>query len=157
MCLYILMTILVWLRGASNKRNVWYNLMINLVWQWGTIDKIVVPDATLCDKVCQWLASGRWFFSGTPISSTNKTDRHDIAELLLKVAHNTITHPKPQAKQPLMKQELLSLPDYLSPPRFRFRFTDSDCHLLQTFLRGHVLVCLYRNKVVDGNLAIKHD
>jgi hypothetical protein len=56
-----------------------------------------------------------------------------------------------------MKQELLSLPDYLSPPRFRFRFTDSDCHLLQTFLRGHVLVCLYRNKVVDGNLAIKHD
>ena len=28
---------------------------------------------------------------GTPVSSTNKTDRHDIAELLLKVALNTIT------------------------------------------------------------------
>jgi hypothetical protein len=25
-------------------------------------------------------------FSGTPVSSTNKTDRHDIAEILLKVA-----------------------------------------------------------------------
>ena len=29
-------------------------------------------------------------FSGTPISSTNKTDRHDITEILLKVALNTI-------------------------------------------------------------------
>jgi hypothetical protein len=27
---------------------------------------------------------------GTPISSTNKTDRHDIAKILLKVALNTI-------------------------------------------------------------------
>ena len=26
---------------------------------------------------------------GTPISSTNKTDRHDITEILLKVALNT--------------------------------------------------------------------
>jgi hypothetical protein len=26
----------------------------------------------------------------TPVSSTNKTDRHDIAEILLKVALNTI-------------------------------------------------------------------
>jgi hypothetical protein len=25
------------------------------------------------------------FFPSTPVSSTNKTDRHDIAELLLKV------------------------------------------------------------------------
>ena len=46
----------------------------------------------LCDKVCQRLAAGRWFSSGTPISSTNtgKTDRHDISEILLKVALNTI-------------------------------------------------------------------
>jgi hypothetical protein len=46
---------------------------------------------TLCDKVCQWLPAGRWFSLGTPVSSTNKTDRHDIAEILLKVALNTIT------------------------------------------------------------------
>jgi hypothetical protein len=29
-----------------------------------------------------------WFF---PVSSTNKTDRHDITEILLKVALNTIS------------------------------------------------------------------
>jgi hypothetical protein len=29
-------------------------------------------------------------FPGTPVSSTNKTDRHDITEILLKVALNTI-------------------------------------------------------------------
>ena len=50
----------------------------------------VVLDTTLCDKVCQWLAAGRWFSPGNPVSSTNKTDRHDITELLLKVAFNTI-------------------------------------------------------------------
>jgi hypothetical protein len=32
------------------------------------------------------LAHGRWFSSGTPASSTTKTGRHDIAEILLKVA-----------------------------------------------------------------------
>ena len=32
-----------------------------------------------------------FFFSGTPVSSTNKSDRHDIAEILSKVALNTIT------------------------------------------------------------------
>jgi hypothetical protein len=29
----------------------------------------------------------------TPVSSTNKTDRHDITEILLKVALNTINQP----------------------------------------------------------------
>jgi len=32
----------------------------------------------------------RWFSPGTPVSSTNKTDCHDITEILLKVALNTI-------------------------------------------------------------------
>jgi len=49
-----------------------------------------VLDTKLCDKVCQWLATGRWFFPGTPLSSTNKNDRHDITEILLKVELNTI-------------------------------------------------------------------
>ena len=30
------------------------------------------------------------YFSGIPVSSTNKTDHHDINEKLLKVAFNTI-------------------------------------------------------------------
>ena len=29
---------------------------------------------------------GRWFCPGPPVSSTNKTDRHDKNEILLKVA-----------------------------------------------------------------------
>ena len=40
------------------------------------------------DKVYQLLAHGRWFSAGTPASSTTKTGRHDIAEILLKVALN---------------------------------------------------------------------
>jgi hypothetical protein len=44
----------------------------------------------LCDKSCQWLATGRWFALGPPVSSPNKIDRHDIIEILLKVAFNTI-------------------------------------------------------------------
>ena len=51
---------------------------------------IVVALITLCDKVCQRLPTGQWFSPGSPVSSTNKTDRHDIAEILLKVALNTI-------------------------------------------------------------------
>jgi hypothetical protein len=43
---------------------------------------------TLCDKVCQWLATGR------SDSSTNKTDRQDITEILLKEALNTIKKNK---------------------------------------------------------------
>ena len=50
----------------------------------------VVLDATLCDKVCQWLVTDRWFSPGTPVSSTNKTDRHDITEISMKVVLNTI-------------------------------------------------------------------
>jgi hypothetical protein len=34
--------------------------------------------------------TGWWFSAGTPVSSTNKADRHDITEILLKVALNTI-------------------------------------------------------------------
>ena len=34
---------------------------------------------SLCDKVC-W-----WFSNGIPVSSTNKTDRQYITEILLKV------------------------------------------------------------------------
>ena len=42
------------------------------------------------DKVYQLLANGRWFSPGTPASATTKSGRHDIAEILLKVALNTI-------------------------------------------------------------------
>jgi hypothetical protein len=40
---------------------------------------------TSSEKVYQLLSHGRWFFPDTPASSTTKTGRHDIAEILLKV------------------------------------------------------------------------
>jgi hypothetical protein len=46
--------------------------------------------AAASDKVYQLLAHGRWFSPGTPASYTTKTGRHDIAEILLKVALITI-------------------------------------------------------------------
>jgi hypothetical protein len=42
--------------------------------------------AAASDKVYQLLVHGQWFSPSTPASSTTKTDRHDIAEILLKVA-----------------------------------------------------------------------
>ena len=41
----------------------------------------------------------QWFSPGTLVSSTNKTDHHDITEILLKVALNTINQPN----QPYLK------------------------------------------------------
>jgi hypothetical protein len=41
------------------------------------------------DTVYQILAHGWWFSPGTPSSSTTKTGRHDMAEILPKVALNT--------------------------------------------------------------------
>ena len=49
-----------------------------------------VLDTTLCDKVCLWLATAQWFSPGTPVSATNKTDRYNITEILLKEMLNTI-------------------------------------------------------------------
>jgi hypothetical protein len=41
--------------------------------------------------MCQLLATGRCVSLGTPVSFTNKTDRRDITEILLKVTLNIIT------------------------------------------------------------------
>ena len=49
-----------------------------------------VSHNTNSDKVGQWLAAGRWFSPGTLVSSTNKTDRHDITEILLKCKQKAI-------------------------------------------------------------------
>ena len=53
------------------------------------LQKGCTPLATVSDKAYQLLAHGRWFCPGIPVSSTNKTGCHDIAEILLKVPLNT--------------------------------------------------------------------
>jgi hypothetical protein len=46
---------------------------------------VVGSITTICDKVCQLLATGWWFSPGPPASSTIITDRHDITEILLNI------------------------------------------------------------------------
>jgi hypothetical protein len=50
--------------------------------------------AAASDKAYQLHAHDRWFSPGNPASSTTKTGRHDIDEILLKVALNTINQIK---------------------------------------------------------------
>ena len=52
--------------------------------------------AAAYDKVYQLLPHGRWFSPDTPAFSTTNTGRHDIAEILLKVA---IKPPKKKSNQ----------------------------------------------------------
>ena len=81
---------------------------------------------TLCDKVCQWLATGRWFSPGPPVSSTNKTDRHDITKILLKVALNPIKQTNKQTNKYLychITAECLE--------------TDSYSHAVKKTIYGH--------------------
>jgi hypothetical protein len=69
-----------------------------LKWWVRTLFMARCTDTILCDKVCQWLATGQWVSPGTPVSSINKTNRHYITEILLKVALNTI---KPNQTKPI--------------------------------------------------------
>ena len=60
---------------------------------------------SVCDKVCQWLATVRWFRPGTLVSSTNKTDRHDITEILIKVALNTTKQTNYKRRHYLLRRK----------------------------------------------------
>jgi hypothetical protein len=53
-----------------------------------------LQEECILDKVYQLLANGRWFSPGTPSSSTTKAGRHDITEILMKVALSTINQIK---------------------------------------------------------------
>jgi len=53
------------------------------------VGKLIFTElAAASDKVYQLLAHGQWF--SPRLSSINKTGRHDVAEILLKVALSTI-------------------------------------------------------------------
>ena len=81
---YIFHTIFITISGA---------IMAVIIW---TPIRRGVLDTALCDKDCQWLDTAlcdkdcQWLATGPTVSSTNNTDRHDITEILLKVALNTI-------------------------------------------------------------------
>jgi hypothetical protein len=104
--------------------------------------------ATLCDKVCQWLAAGRWFPPGPPVSFTNKTDSHHITEILLKVALKTIK------------------PNQIScnaSNRIKQKYYNMTMHYIDNMIRKQANKCLYQSvsvqsvpittKVVSSNLV----
>ena len=76
--------------------NYLYNQCLSPLKLWVRIPlRLGVLDKTLCDKVCQRLVTGQWCSPGTLVSSTNKSNRHDITEILLKMALNTNQTTKP--------------------------------------------------------------
>ena len=64
-------------------------------------------------KVYQLLAHGRWFSPSTPASSTTKTGHRDIAEILLKVALNTIIQSINQSINQLKKIDSITTVDQI--------------------------------------------
>jgi hypothetical protein len=70
-------------------------------WNYATINGSVVWANENSDL------TSRWFSPGTPVSSTNKTGLHDIIEILLKVALNTITLTP--FKRPVCSNHLVSV------------------------------------------------
>jgi hypothetical protein len=66
--------------------------------------------AVASDQIYQLLAHGRWFSPGTPVSSTTKTGRHDIAEILLKVALSTINQSNQSLENMLLNYGILNSP-----------------------------------------------
>ena len=73
-------------------------------------------------KVCQWLATGRWFSQGTPASFANKTYRHVIIEMLLKKALNTINQTKPN--------QTINIKACLTPTRLNYIWANKKVELL---------------------------
>jgi hypothetical protein len=79
--------------GWLNELGRWiynsYKPITNTAWvrsQLCKLQKRCTRLAAASDKVYQLLTHGRWFTPGNLASSTAKTGRHDIAEILLKVA-----------------------------------------------------------------------
>ena len=90
-------------RGAGGsvskvvESNCSYKPITNMVWvrsQFCKLRKRLHSTRSASDKVCQLLAYGRWFCLGTPASSTTTIGRHKIAEILLKLALNTMKKTK---------------------------------------------------------------
>ena len=76
-----------WLNELGSCIYLTAHTSLSLIWR-GFVPGFVIYKkgctrlAAASDKVYQFLAHGRWFSPGTLASSTTKTGRHDIAEIL---------------------------------------------------------------------------
>jgi hypothetical protein len=98
--------------------------------------------------------TGQWCSLGTTVSSTNKTDCHDIAEILLKVALNTIT-PMSTIKytlcgEPLIRSKVLLRGNHVGLGHFHIPIIqhttlqqkDTYVHIIHINNKGLGLWCL---------------
>jgi len=61
--------------------------------------------------------TGQWFSPGTPVSFTNLTDGHNIAEILLKVTLNTIAQtPRVGGKTSLLEFRIMCCSEAICQP-----------------------------------------
>ena len=95
--------------AKSRKNYVYLYYIIHFYFtpKWAAMVVIVklwvqIPPVSRCTRYnIMWSSlTDQWFSPGTSFSSTNKTDRHDIVEILLKVALNTIIQPSHPLKNP---------------------------------------------------------
>ena len=78
-----------WVVGLPNNS---YRPITNMAWVRTRLCKLQKGSTrltTASDTVYQLFANGKWFSPGNPASSTTIAGRHDIAEILLKVAIST--------------------------------------------------------------------
>jgi hypothetical protein len=83
------------------------------------------------------LAHGRWFSPGTPASSTTKTGRHDIAEILLKVV---LKHQKSNHKIATLDEGLYYKPLDLVLLKEKRRFRLSNVYTAQRVLISNTYI-----------------
>ena len=110
-----------------------------------TLKKGCIRLASANDKVYQLLAHGRWFSAGTPASSTTKTGRHDIAEILLKVA---IKHHKSNQINGFEISWLSNLLILTVPGKYYSRTALCALNLISTVVFGTVNYMFENNSCV---------
>ena len=91
--------------GRLNELGGWITQQIIQAYhQYGVGSRPVLKTRLVAasDKVFQLLAHGLRISPGIPASSTTKAGRHDIAEIFMKVALNTIIHSINNSLQALL-------------------------------------------------------
>ena len=107
--------------------------------------------------VCQWLAKGRWFSPDTTISTTNKTDSHDITEIVLKVTLNTINSKPIKLSRIyrcyIQKFDSMNTTVWNTKKNVDIQFSAHEC---TTSFWNNFIRYAQNRKIVKPNKIIKH-